>query len=130
MSKKTKVKTPMADVTFSWYAGAEKKFEDTQDMIVYYTARLTLDKSYQTIPLSNQVGSGKLRTSSMAYGVQGSNKEYTIGSTTSYAKRVYNMGSRTNWTTPGTNSKWFERTWKMIGKNLLSISVKNDGLKK
>ena len=130
MAKKTKVKTPMADVTFRWYEGAEKKFEDTQDMIVYYTARLTLDKSYQMVPLSNQKNSGRLRTSTMDYGVQGSNKDYTIGSTTSYAKFVYKMGPKTNWTTPGTNSKWFERTWKSIGKNLLSISVKNDGLKK
>ena len=130
MSNNTKIKTPMADITFRWYAGAEKKFEDTQDRIVYYTARLTLDKSYQKIPLSNRVGSGQLRTSSMGYGVKGSKKEYTIGSTTSYAKYVWNMGPGTKWTTAGTNSKWYERTWKMIGKNLLSISVKNDGLKK
>ena len=130
MAKNTKVKTPMADVTFRWYEGAEKKFEDTQDMIIYQIARLTLDKSYQMVPLSNQKNSGRLRTSTMAYGVQGSNKDYTIGSETSYAKYVYTMGPKTNWTTPGTNSKWFERTWKLVGKNLLSISVKNDGLKK
>ena len=130
MAKNTNVKTPMADVTFRWYEGAEKKFEDTQDMIISHIARLTLDKSYQIVPLSNQKNSGRLRTSTMAYGVQGSNKDYTIGSKTSYAKYVYTMGPKTNWTTPGTNSKWFERTWKLVGKNLLSISVKNDGLKK
>lgn len=118
------------DVTFRWYAGAEKKFEDVHDVIMYHVARLTLDRTYPKIPLSNQVGSGKLRTSSMAYGVQGSNKEYTLGSPVSYAKYVWNMGPNTRWTTPGTNSKWFERTWKEIGKNLLSVSVKNDGLKK
>lgn len=76
------------------------------DRVMYKVARQTLDLSYSTIPRRK----GKLRTSSMSAGVKGSNGDYYIGSYTSYAKYVWDMPSWTNWTTPGTNNKWFSRT--------------------
>ena len=114
---------------FKWAPGAQQKLLSTPDKIMYAFARLTLDRTYQHIPLSNKVNSGRLRTSSMAYGVKGSNGEYSIGSRTSYAKYVWNMGSGTNWSTPGTYGKWYEKTCKELKKNLLSVAVKQNELK-
>lgn len=107
-----------------------KDIDKFVDSVVYSVARGTLDKSYHTIPLSNNVNSGRLRSSSLAYGVQGSNKEYRIGSTTSYASYVWVMNNNTtNWTTPGTGSEWYIRYFKIYGKGIVSQAVQENKLK-
>lgn len=72
------------------------------DNVMYTIARITLDTTYQHIPLSNNKNAGKLRQTSMDAGVRGSNGDYYIGSYTDYAKYVWDMGDGTKWSTPGT----------------------------
>lgn len=90
-------------------------------------ARKTLDLTHSYIPLSNEVNNGRLRRSSMVYGVkQHSNTDYSIGSQVSYAKCVWVMdNARTNWTTPGTGSKWYETQFKKKGKSIVTSVAKN-----
>lgn len=88
------------------------------DRVMYSVARQTLDMSYPTIPRNK----GKLRTSSMSAGVKGSNGNYYIGSYTSYASYVWNMEG-VNWTTPGTEGKWYARTIKRHGQIIINNAI-------
>lgn len=88
------------------------------DRVIYSVARQTLDMSYSTIPRRK----GKLRTSSMSAGVRGSNGNYYIGSYTSYASYVWNMEG-VNWTTPGTDGKWYTRTLKRHGQTITQNAI-------
>lgn len=113
-------------VTLKWENGAEKKIKDTvPDKIVRDIATITLNTSFPMIPERT----GKMRQSTLAKGVQGSNCHYKIGSYTDYASYVYNMPDKTHWTTPGTNGEWFIRTWKMKGKSITSQAVGRNKLK-
>ena len=103
------------------------KIQNAPDKIVYSVASNTLHRSYPTIPLSNRKYKGQFRRSSMAYGVRGSNATYKIGSNTSYAKYVWVMNdATTNWTTPGTGSKWYINYLKKHGKQLIAESIKEN----
>lgn len=103
------------------------KIQNAPDKIVYSVASNTLHRSYPTIPMSNEKYKGQLRRSSMAYGVRGSNATYKIGSDTSYAKYVWVMNNETtNWTTPGTGSKWYINYLKKHGKQLIAESIKEN----
>ena len=84
---------------------------DRQDKIIFGVASETLRQSESVIPMRT----GNMRRSSMTAGVKGSNLNYYIGSYTSYASIVWNFPDTTNWTTPGTNNKWFARVWKEKG---------------
>lgn len=118
-------------VVFKWNNGALKKIQKNNDKIIYDFARTTLDKSYKTIPLSANVNNGRLRQSSMAYGVKSEGDlKYSIASTTSYAERVWNFNdSTTNWTTSGTHSKWYLYTLKTQGKTMLNEVLGRNKLK-
>lgn len=99
------------------------------DKVAYKVARITLDLTIPHVPMSRgKPTSGKLRRSTMSYGVKGSNGNYTIGSTSKYAKYVYVMGENTHWTTPKTYGHWFHRTFKekqkVIFKNAIDQSRK------
>lgn len=93
------------------------------DRVVYQAARITLDmaRSTNAIPMSppGTKTRGKLRNTSMSGGVRGGNGNYYIGSYTSYASYVWKMPDSTNWTIPGSNNKWYERTLKRHGKIIL-----------
>ncbi len=117
------------DVNFKWQPGAKNKIKQSPDKIMYNMARITLDMSYPHIPLSNGKNSGKLRTSSMQYGVRGDNANYSIGSSTSYATKVWNFGSNTNWSTPGTFGKWYEEIYKKNYSNISKQAVERGKLK-
>jgi hypothetical protein len=88
------------------------------DKVMYSVARQTLDLAYSTIPRRK----GKLRSSSMSGGVKGSNGNYYIGSYTSYASSVWKM-ENVNWTTPGTNNKWFARTIQRHGYTIMKNAI-------
>lgn len=118
-----------ASVKASWYPGAQQKLKGQPDKVMYAIASITLDMAYPTIPLSNQVGAGKLRQTSKSAGVRGSNNNYHIGSYTDYAKYVYNRPDSTNWTTPGTNPEWYKRMWKKKGNSILDNAVGRNQLK-
>ena len=118
------------DLEFKIDSSLYKNINKFIDGVIYSVARETLDGSYKTIPLSNRVNSGRLRSSSLAYGVQGSNAEYKIGSTTSYAVYVWNMNNNTtNWTTPGTGSEWYTRFFRIYGMGIVSQAIEENKLK-
>ena len=94
------------------------------DDILYTIARETLDRSYPLIPMSAIPNhKGTLRRSSMSAGVRGSNGDYAIGSYTNYASSVWKMPDSTNWTTPGTNNKWFARALKKYQVNIIDTAI-------
>jgi hypothetical protein len=97
--------------------------------IMYTVARITLDMSMKKVPMSRgKTTSGQLRRSTTAYGVRGSDGNYSIGSAVSYAKYVYKMPDSNNFTTPGTSGKWFHKTFKQhqvsIVKNAIAQTKK------
>lgn len=103
------------------------------DDILYTIANETLSFSENIIPMSKMKNhAGTLRRSTASGGVKGGNGDYYIGSYTSYAKYVWNMPSGTNWTTPGTNNKWFARALKqnqaVIINNAINKSWRKDML--
>ena len=99
------------------------------DKVSYAVARMTLDYTKPHIPMSRgKATSGQLRRSTSAYGVRGSNGNYSIGTITSYAKYVYNMdNSTTNWTTPNTNSRWFHQTFKKYNEKFFKDAISRYG---
>ena len=117
----------MIDVTTSVDLNKKtfKTLEEFPSKMLYSVARQTLDLTYPTIPLSDRKNRGRLRSSSMAYGVkQHTPLDYSIGSETDYAKYVWNMDNeKTHWTTPGTQSKWYERVYKKKGKSILQNAI-------
>ena len=116
-------------VDAKWYSGKKNELLQYSDKVAYSVARQTLDFTYSHIPLSNMINAGKLRQSSTSAGVRGSNKNYYIGSYTNYAKYVWNMGSNTNWSTPGTFGKWYATIWQRQGKNILANVLEREKLK-
>lgn len=115
-----------ANVKVTWEKGAyDKIVQEVPDKIVYDIAAQTLSITYPTIPERT----GKMRQSSLGRGVQGSNKNYRIGSYTDYATYVYNMPDKTHWTTPGTNAEWFNRIWQKSGKSIVSNVIERNKLK-
>lgn len=119
------------EVVIKWSPGAQEKLlNQYPDKIMYQVASMVLDLSYTTIPLSNRKGRGKLRQTSKAAGVRGSDKEYYIGSYTDYAKYVWVMPNEsTHWSTPGTNSEWYKRYWNKSGQSIISTVLERNKLK-
>lgn len=115
-------------VNAKWYPNKKEDVLEVSDKIMYTVARMTLDNSYTSIPLSNKKGRGKLRQSSTSAGVRGSEGNYYIGSYTDYAKYVWDM-ENVNWTTPNTNGKWYERNWKRNGKAYMNNAIERNKLK-
>lgn len=102
----------------------DKTLVKHQDRIIYECASETLRQSETTIPMRT----GKMRKSSMLAGVKGSNRDYYIGSYTNYASKVWNFPDSTNWTTPGTNNRWYERVWKEKGALIQKNAVERNKL--
>lgn len=102
------------------------KLQNFPNNFLKRVARKTLDTTYIHIPLSKNVNNGRLRSSSMAYGVkQHSNTHYSIGSQTSYAKYVWVMNDKTtNWSTAGTGSQWYYNQFKKKGKSIVQYAIK------
>lgn len=103
-----------------WKTGAKDKIEKAPDLINYAIARYTLDMSASFIPFDT----GKLRTSSFAYGVRSTTNGYEIGSATYYARKVWNYNQNTtHWTTPGTGSHWYAVIWNKNKENIKKRAV-------
>lgn len=110
-------------VEIKWNPKVQKGLKRIPDKTLFHIASETLDMSYPMIPMSNIKGhAGTLRRSSKAGGVRGGHGDYYIGSYTKYAKYVWNM-ENVNWTTPGTNNKWFARTLKKHGQVILNNAI-------
>ena len=117
------------DVNFKWQPGAKNKIEQAPKKMLYDIARITLDTTYQNIPLSNNKNSGKLRTSSINGGVREDNQGYYIGSYTNYAKYVWKMGANTKWSTPNTFGKWYAEVYRKQYNNINKQAVERNKLK-
>ena len=102
----------------------EESLTRRSDKMLFEIAKDTLTQTETTIPMRT----GKMRKSSMTAGVKGSNLNYYIGSYTSYATYVWNFPDNTNWTTPGTNNRWFERVWKEKGQLIQKNVVERNKL--
>ena len=118
------------DIEYTIDKSMYQNLEKFVDNVIYSVARETLDKSYNTIPLSNRTNSGRLRSSSLAYGAQKlGTAYYQIGSTTSYAAYVWKMNNETtNWTTAGTGSEWYTRYFKIHGNSIVANAIKENKL--
>lgn len=109
-------------------ARTEKVLNTVGDKVAYAVARQTLDYTMEHIPKSiGKSTSGQLRRSTLVYGVRGSSGIYSIGSVTSYAKYVYNMGAGTHWTTPNTFGKWFHRVFEQKHELMLKNAINKYG---
>ena len=114
-----------------WNPKVLKGLTIISDDILYAMAKQTLDFSQPMIPMSKTTGhSGTLRRATASGGVRGGSGDYYIGSYTNYARYVWDMPESANWTTPGTNNKWFARTLKKhygtIVDNAINKSWKKD----
>lgn len=112
-----------------WYPGKKQEVLEVSDKIAYSVARMTLDLSYTHIPLATYKNAGKLRQTSTSAGVRGGQGNYYIGSYTDYAKYVWKMGTGTNWSTPGTNGKWYEEVWKKQRQTIVNTAIERNKLK-
>lgn len=104
------------------------KINGFEDEVVYRIARMTLDFTIPHIPYLT----GRLQRASLSYGVQGSNRTYSLGATgeAGYAKTVYFYPQEsTHWTNPRSYSKWFYTEYKnqkeVITGNAVTASYKN-----
>ena len=101
-----------AEVEVKWNTKVQNGLKRIPDDVLYGIAKQTLDMSQPYIPMSNTPNhKGTLRRATMSGGVRGGSGDYYIGSYTNYASSVWKM-ENVNWTTPGTNNKWFARTLK------------------
>ena len=108
-----------------WNLKAKKELLEAPNKITYGIARQTLDRAYTIIPKDT----GRMRQTSTSAGVRGTDGNYYIGSYNSYALRVWKMPNSTNWSEPGTNNKWYKRTWKKYGKTIQQNVVERYKLK-
>ena len=97
-----------------------------EDEVVYRVARMTLDFTIPHIPYRT----GDLNKSSLAFGVQGQDRVYSLGAGVPYAKYVWNFDQEsTNWTNPRSYSQWFLTEYnnkkETILGNAITISYKN-----
>ena len=91
-----------------------------ENEVVYRTARMTLDFTIPHIPYRT----GDLNKSSLAFGVQGQDKVYSLGAGVPYAKYVWNFNQETtNWTNPRSYSQWFLTEFKNQKETILGNSV-------
>lgn len=97
-----------------------EQIEQFEDRVVYNTAVLTREetKSLNAFPQL----SGTLMREELAQQIIGSNKEYGLGSGTSYAKRVYNY-ENVNWTNKATIPHWYFGVFNKNGDMILSNAI-------
>lgn len=110
-------------IELRWSPKAKIGLKNIPNDILYTIAKQTLDMSVPMIPMSKiKDHAGTLRRSSISGGVRGGKGDYYIGSYTKYAKHVWNM-ENVNWTTPGTNNKWYARTLKKHSSTIINNSI-------
>lgn len=118
----------MIDVKYNikWNKSTQNLLKTTPKKMMYSTARQFLDYVIPFIPRDT----GKMRLSTLQYAVKTVENGYRIASPTSYATDVYNMdNSTTNWTTPNTESQWFEREWQKKGSTIMLNSIARNKIK-
>lgn len=110
-----------------WNNQTRKLLKELPSKIVQEIALETLNVTYPTIPMSSALvhnnNRGRLRRETVAKGVQKEGEKFYLESPSPYSPYVYNFNdTTTNWSTPGTHSEWFDRTWEKQG-NAISTRV-------
>ena len=123
----------MSQIKVNWNRATQSKLKMLPKKIVEEIATDTLSKSYPMIPMSSALERnatrGRLRRDTVAKGVQSNGDVVFLESPSFYANYVWNMNdSKTNWSTPGTGSKWFEETWKKQGNSITKRAVERNKL--
>lgn len=123
----------MSRIKVNWNRATRSKLKVLPKKIVEEIATDTLGKTYPTIPMSSALERnatrGRLRRDTVAKGVQSNGNVVFLESPSYYASFVWNMNdSKTNWSTPGTGSKWFEKTWKKQGNSIMKSAVERNKL--
>ena len=115
---------------FSWNKQTKQLLENAPDKIMYAIATQTLDKTVPIIPKSTKKNGGTMRVSTRSYGARKATKlGYHLCSKTNYAVYPYEMNdSTTNWSTPGTHSKWFDRTWDEQHETIIKSAIDKNKL--
>lgn len=111
------------EVEISWEKELPvRDIDGFEDEVVYRMARMTLDFTIPHIPYRT----GRLKNSSLAFGVQGNNKNYAIGDNINYSKYVWNYDQNTtNWTNPRSYSKWFLTEFNNQKETILNSAITN-----
>lgn len=123
----------MSQIRVNWNRATQSKLKSLPKKIVEEIATDTLSKTYPMIPMSSALERnatrGRLRRDTIAKGVQSNGDVVFLESPSYYANYVWNMNdSKTNWSTPGTGSKWFEKTWKKQGNSIMKSAVERNKL--
>ena len=123
----------MSQIRVNWNRATQSKLKSLPKKIVEEIATDTLSKTYPAIPMSSALERnatrGRLRRETVAKGVQSNGDVVFLESPSYYASFVWNMNnSKTNWSTPGTGSKWFEKTWKKQGNSIMKSAVERNKL--
>lgn len=112
---------------FKWNPKTYQGLQRIPDTILYEIARETLNFSVNDTIIPKDTGT--MERQSLANGVRGGNGDFYIKSSPEYASSVWVMPESTNWTTPGTNNKWFARALKRHSATIISEAV-NKGWRK
>lgn len=108
-----------------WNDSVKIALQKAPDKIMYAIASQTLSKTNHSIPMSTKVNGGTLRKATTGYGVKkSSDLGYHLCSNTDYAVFPYMMDDfKTNWSTAGTHSYWFDGTWKEQHEIIINSSI-------
>ena len=99
-----------------------KSITNFMDKTVYNIARTTLDMTTGHFPRRT----GDLERGSYAFGVKGGNATYSLGTTVSYGKYVWDM-KNVNWTNPSTLPQWYYTVFKNHSESIVSQAVRSSG---
>lgn len=110
---------------FKWNDAVKIALQRYPDKVMYAIASQTLSKTIPIIPMSTKINGGTLRRVTGSYGVKKSSElGYHLKSNVDYAVFPHLMNdSKTNWSTSGTHSHWFDKTWKEQHESIINSSI-------
>lgn len=106
-------------VTYYPDEATQRKLKTLPSEILREFARAILNDSSNIIPFRT----GNLWRRTMRAGVKEDSEGVYIESPVWYANYVWNMGVNTNWTTPGTTSRWFQVAMDRYGDSEFDMVV-------
>ena len=106
-------------VTYYPNQATQDKLKKLPKEILKEFARSILNDSSNLVPFRT----GNMWKRTMQAGVKENSDGVYIESPVWYANYVWNMGVNTNWTTPGTTSRWFQVAMDRYGDTELEMVV-------
>ena len=111
-------------VTYYPNKTTQEKLKKLPTEILREFARAILNDSSNIVPFRT----GNMWRRTMQAGVKENTDSVYIESPVWYANYVWNMGVNTNWTTPGTTSRWFQVAVDRYGDTELDMVVERKKL--